>query len=339
MAQTGRSTRLFAAGLLAGLAAGGLLYYLAFFLQAGNPPPKGGAKHAAIIQQKIHAAREIGDPKLILVGGSSVAYGISAEMLSRELNMPTYNFGLWASLGASYILHLAKSAVKKGDTVLLCLEYEMLNWDGPSKYWVNQEFIRFVLGVDSQFIESKTLKEKIWIALSLPPSAILSGLNSWRRGVEVPGFDFFEEYNIYGDSIENTESEKNRLDGSWRKAVRATSKVYKDGVPQSPKASEAVGEFLGWANQRGVRVFATFPNLARNDDYTEKNAIAAARAVKEMFRPHGVEVLGSPNEAMLPQELYFDTHYHLTQEGVKQRTKMLIPKLSNLILSPPPIAP
>ena len=143
----------FLIGLVTGLAMGCICYYQLFFLQAGNPPPKGGARHAATIQHKIDQALEIDGPKFLLVGGSSVGCGISARMISQELNTPAYNFSFWASLGSPYILHLAKKVLKPGDSVLLCLEYEILDWPGISPYWLDQSFLRFVMGFEPDFIK------------------------------------------------------------------------------------------------------------------------------------------------------------------------------------------
>jgi hypothetical protein len=96
-------TNQFLCGVSVGVAIGCVCYYNLFFLQAGNPPPKGGAKHAATIQHKIDQALEIDGPKFLLVGGYSVGCGISARMISQELSIPAYNFSFWASLGSPYI--------------------------------------------------------------------------------------------------------------------------------------------------------------------------------------------------------------------------------------------
>lgn len=328
----------FALGLLIGAVTGLWVYYLAFLFQAGNRPPCGSAKHTAIIKRKTQEAGAISNKKLLLVGGSSVGLGISAKLLSQELGIPVYNFSFWASLGAPYILHLAKQVLREGDVVLLCLEYEILDWKSPFRYWSDTSFIRFVMSVDPDFILSKPLEEKVCLAISQPPSSILSGLTSWRRGQETASFDLHKEFNEFGDSLSPDKFDKNDFN-KFKERVSMASEIYAEGISSDPKASREVGEFLQWADKRGIIVLATFPNLAFNQFYTSENAKAAGDAVKNIFQPYGVKILGTPEEAMFPQEFYLDTNYHLTEEGVKRRTEKFLPIISVPLFSPSSIAP
>jgi hypothetical protein len=319
----------FLIGLVAGLAMGCICYYQLFFLQAGNPPPKGGAKHAAVIEHKIQDAAKLPSPKFLLVGGSSVGCGISAKMISEEMNVPTYNFSFWGSLGSSYILHLAKKVLKPGDTVLLCLEYEILDWPGISPYWLDQSFLRFVMGVEPEFIESKPFIERLWTAYSMPPGAILSGLTSWVGGKEKIQFDFYEDHNPFGDSIENISENKMKNLNVYDEKIREPSEVFLNGFTGEPKGSNDLEAFLRWANKHKVKVLATYPNLAANEKYSEHHIRNVETKIKGYYQDNGISPLGSVRKALYDQEWFYNTNYHLLSQGVAVRTAQLIHYMKN----------
>jgi hypothetical protein len=314
----------FLCGVSVGIAIGCVFYYQLFFLQAGNPPPKGGARHAATIQRKIDQALEIDGPKFLLVGGSSVGCGISARMISQELSVPAYNFSFWASLGSPYILHLAKKVLKPGDTVLLCLEYEILDWPGISPYWLDQSFLRFVMGFDPKFIKEKPFIEKLWTAYSMPPGHILSGLTSWIRGGERINFDFYETHNQFGDSIQMTVQNKNKNLKAYEARIREPSEIFMTGFQGIPKGTKPVWEFLSWAENNNVKVLATYPNLARNEKYSPAENQRVSNQITEMYRRYKIKPIGSLEDSMYDQFLYYDTNYHLLVNGLEIRTKNLV---------------
>jgi len=311
-------------GVSVGIAIGCVCYYNIFFLQAGNPPPKGGAKHAATIQHKIEQSLEIDSPKFLLVGGSSVGCGISARMISQELSIPAYNFSFWASLGSPYILHLAKKVLKPGDTVLLCLEYEILDWPGISPYWQDQSFLRFVMGFEPDFIKDRPFIEKLWTAYSMPPVYILSGLTSWIGGRETINFDFYEEHNPFGDSIQMTVQNKNKNLQAYEARIREPSEIFMTGFQGIPKGAKPLWEFITWAENNKVKVLATYPNLARNEKYSLVENQRISNQITRIYQTHKIKPLGSAVEAMFQQSLYYNTNYHLLLEGVEIRTNKLI---------------
>lgn len=314
----------FIVGLLAGAAMGCIGYYHLFFLQAGNPPPKGGARHAAVIEHKIEDAAKLTNPKFLLVGGSSVVYGISAKIISEEMHTPTYNFGFWASLGSPYILHLAKKVLKPGDTVLLCLEYEILDWPEISPYWLDQSFLRFVMGVEPDYIRTKPFIERLWTAYSMPPGAVLSGLTSWVGGKEKIQFDFFENYNVFGDSMQNTLENKIKNLGAYESRISVPSEIFIKGFTGRPKGAGVIEDFLRWAKNHRVKVLATYPNLAANDQYSKHHKRNVESKIRGIYDRFGIPLLSSPQDAMLNQECFYDTNYHLLQASVPLRTQNLL---------------
>ena len=62
-------------------------------------------------------------PKIILVGGSNLAFGMDSEIISQYYDMPVVNMGLHAGMGLRFLLEGIKPYVKKDDIVLIIPEY------------------------------------------------------------------------------------------------------------------------------------------------------------------------------------------------------------------------
>ena len=65
--------------------------------------------------------------RLILLGGSSVAFGVDVPLLEKYLSEKGFDYtvcplGLYAAVGNSAMLSLSESALREGDVVILALE-------------------------------------------------------------------------------------------------------------------------------------------------------------------------------------------------------------------------
>ncbi len=63
------------------------------------------------------------EPRIIFIGGSNVAFGINSKMICDSLAINVINFGLHAGIGARIPINDVLPYVKKGDIVVLQLEY------------------------------------------------------------------------------------------------------------------------------------------------------------------------------------------------------------------------
>lgn len=62
-------------------------------------------------------------PRLILVGGSNVAFGFDSDYLSSELKLPVINMGLHGGLGLRYALNEVAPYIRKNDLIVVAPEY------------------------------------------------------------------------------------------------------------------------------------------------------------------------------------------------------------------------
>jgi hypothetical protein len=72
-------------------------------------------------------------------------------------------------------------------------------------------------------------------------------------------------------------------------------------------------------------VFATWPNTLFFREYAANSAFSKIRS---FYGSLGVEVIGTPEDAMFPEELMGDTIYHLNRAGIAARTARLASSLT-----------
>ena len=63
-------------------------------------------------------------PKIVVVGGSSVAFGLDSELLAEHTGYEVVNFGLYATLGTRVMLDLSKDHINEGDIVVVAPELD-----------------------------------------------------------------------------------------------------------------------------------------------------------------------------------------------------------------------
>lgn len=95
--------------------------------------PKGvfQSSYQSLIQDKFRILMETNEPKIIIVSGSSSAFGLNQQMLEEASGYKVANLGLHAGFGHLFPSELAKANINEGDIVLLGYEY---NWQTESGF-------------------------------------------------------------------------------------------------------------------------------------------------------------------------------------------------------------
>ena len=57
-----------------------------------------------VLDEKVERLASIKGKKVVVVGGSSVAFGLDSALMEEHLGMPVVNFGLYAAIGTKAML-------------------------------------------------------------------------------------------------------------------------------------------------------------------------------------------------------------------------------------------
>jgi hypothetical protein len=270
-------------------------------------------------QEKEALLKKIPSPRLIMIGGSSTAFGIDSNLIGSAIGMPTINVGLHVSLGLSNILNSVRPNIHEGDVLLLMPEYEAYSY--PPAIWgdtltladMYNVYPSYLLYIDMDYYS--TLPEILLFGLQRRlDQAVFSRyyLLDQTRGVYQRS-----NFNLVGDMV-----------GHLNKPGWAAGEISKSAYSTTidVKAIQIINDFVEFAHSNGAIVVLDYPPAR------ESNCIAttyeALNTFDEQLRIYlDISILSSPKARCYPDANFFDSVYHLTAEGRKTHSNDIIDSL------------
>lgn len=254
-------------------------------------------------------------PKMILVGGSNLAFSISSGELERHVGMPVVNMGLAKSVGLAYLLREVKPFIKPGDIVVLAPEYELFYdlFRGSDGLVVELQHNPGGLVYLRSFGEWHTFLTKFGPILQMKVNAFVrEGSTGLVDSVYVrSGFD------DRGDLVTH-------LDAT---PVYERHDLFPDDKPFAKAAIPLLSRFVASAERAGARVVITYAPLIDVEFVANAGRIAE---VDSVMRLADLPVISRPEDYTFKLEDMFDTPYHLRRDGREVRTQQLILDLDAL---------
>lgn len=294
-----------------------LMWKLAKTQQIENEQQNGWAG----IIEKHQRLDSLVSPKLVLAGGSNIMFGLDSQVLQDSLQLPVVNLGLGGALGLSFFLNEAKQSIRKGDFVLISVEYFLDKGDYEAQLFTASLFPPALQYIDYQsFIDSLTVNwnyrlgriRNLILLPSVPPkSNSIADTNSVY---------FRKAFNSLGDIISHLNNPTPaQLDD--RTIMNKTD--YSEGIKK-------LNDFANFARRKGVRVFFSYPSYCESE--YKKNSLALQALDKQMRQQLAIEFLETPEQQVYPDSLFFDTVYHLNNNGRTLRTQKVIKLLRKQII-------
>ena len=262
---------------------------------------------------KHHRLSSLQGPKVVLVGGSNLPFGIKSQMIEDALGMPVVNMGLHAGLGMNFILSEVEKDIHKGDIVIVSLEYH--HFLSRSMYNGEDVLAALLFDVNRECIQY--VRPLHWIAF-FPNLCLYSSkkiINLYSKKVN----DFEDRFtrdsfNSYGDEVAHYGLPSSVHSG--KKPALSTT-VYRQSLLR-------LIEFRNFVESRSASFFLTacpYPEAQYSLDENSINAIADA------ISDAGMHCLIKPTDSLYPDSLMFNSFFHLSGEGAEFRTKQLIQAL------------
>lgn len=268
-------------------------------------PQYEGTYNAALLD-KMERLQSISEPKIVLIGNSNLAFGIDSKMIEEATGMPVVNMGLHGGLGNSFHEQMAKVNVTKGDIYIVChTEYADINtipdgtlaWTTIENHKELWKLIRF--------------KDSSSLLIGFPPY-LKKCIELWADGTgnqKLEGAYSRSAFNEYGDvAVKRERSEYTFVQ----------QKVF--SVNQT--TLNRLNELNDYLNERGaVLVVAGFP-LGDGEFTPPKEEYE--KAWEEVKAGLKCEVISDIKDYFFDYSLFYDTDYHLIDEGVRLRTEQLL---------------
>lgn len=256
-------------------------------------------------------------PRIILIGGSNVAFGLDAERMQKALGMPVINDGLHAGLGVVPLREL-EGYIHKDDKIVVSLEYSM---------FASRDIMEGDRAFLSDWIEyapqrinylSDPWREAPGLYATMLQRKINRALNNYLFGGslgETRRIFNGTKFNANGDFI-----------GHLQEASLARKKIPAVPYPVSGSQEDIFAfleHFSEIAHEKGAEVYFAAP-ASRQSNCKATGETAMADFFTEFERRLTIPLLTPLQDVCLPDKYFFDTAYHLNAQGREIRTKRLI---------------
>ena len=281
------------------------------------PPQFTNSCYAGMLD-KYERLTSIDEPKLVLLGGSNLGFGMNSQVLEEAMQMPVVNMGFFASVKSDFYLNLTKPHIKEGDIVIICYEYALYSEKNSTPYELlytienYPEFWHAVPWYDYPYLAAEYFDQ--YASEKIPRMAI--------RKFNKPASSIADAYcraafNAWGDNA----------------YPRPNDNIYLQFCPNDiftkenidPSIMKRLDCFYDDALAQGAKVFISFPPIAKNHVGNDASQIAAYKAaLDEQTR---IPIISEITEYLYEDILFYDSHYHLNDKGARLRTEQLISDL------------
>ncbi|MBQ4278646.1 MAG: hypothetical protein IJC16_01650 [Rikenellaceae bacterium] len=266
-------------------------------------------------------------PRIILVGGSNLAYGIDSRRISRAFGLPVVNTGLNAGMGLYYIMERVRPYIRTGDIVVLSPEYShffgeqaegdialttaLVMYPGDWRYLGPRQVVRQLpylaeYGARSLSPDLKDLPAKL-------------GLVRRAESGAVPGINTRRAYDGYGDHTAHL--------GLAPREIEFPVCLLQYDRP-NPRVMAAVEELAHDLEVRGARLVVV-PQVFQRQAYERLRH--QVDEVADGLARRGCGALFEPERYALADSLFFDTVSHTDSAGRRVRTTRLIEDLARVL--------
>lgn len=253
------------------------------------------------------------ETKIVVVGGSSVAFGLDSEALSRNTGMEVVNFGLYATLGSKVMLDLSEDGLNSGDIVIFAPELDaqtMSLYFGSKSAWqaidANNSLYDSINehnGADLKEAKDAFIEEKLeYLADGAPnPSGVYNRAS----------------FNAYGDVV-------------YERPYNVMTLGYDPNTIFDLDPESFSREFIEYFNsycermrEKGVTVYFSYCPI-NSLSLAEGVDEAAIEALDLFFHDNlNCPVISDLGDYIMDWGYFYDTNLHLNDAGVIARTERL----------------
>lgn len=271
------------------------------------------------LQTQYDRLLSVDEEKVVVVGGSNVAFGLDSELFEQLYGKPSVAFGLYGAFGTKLMMDLSKTNLNKGDIVILAPEltaeaYSLFfNADAVWKATEGRTDILRKIDFEnydemlSELYEFLTTKnEYIENGVSISPEDIYS----------------FSSLNDYG------EIKKGLRSGNVLAVGYQNDEILYSVEDVADDFFDYINDYVTYCKLRGVTVYFSFSPT--NDRATVNQQITQedwASLYFELTQRLDCAVISNPSDYVFDYRYFYDTNFHLNDSGVVLRTVQLVKDL------------
>ena len=257
--------------------------------------------------------------KIIVVGGSSVAFGINSQVMEKYLGLPVVNFGLYGPLGTTIMMDLTRGHIREGDIIVLAPETDeqtmTMTFNGEG-VWESVDS-DFTMLFKIRFHNWGDMLGSFWVYAQ-------KKLQFFRLGKAQPdGVYDHNAFNEYGDVIYE------RMGTIMPENYDPTVPIDLSPAITTDEYIDYINDYIAYCERQGASVYFSWPpmnELAVQQD--EEGILAYATFIRENIH---CPLISNISDYILDPGYFYDTNYHVNDIGVYIHTANLIQDLENVI--------
>lgn len=304
-----------ATGVLALLLPLVLMLFTAFF------SPVYDDSYYAALHKQWDRLNGVAGERVVLVGGSSVAFGTDCELFEELYHKPLVNVGLYGVYGTKMMMEASKSGIRAGDTVVLAPELIATSYSLEQNFvalWKSAERSPSLLSI-ANFDDTDKLIGSLLPYLTEKREYLLSGQKPQNEGVYS-----YASVNAYG------EIKKGIRQGNIMRSGRDGDEILLDKSAISDEFISYVNDYVDDCARLGATVYFTFSPI--NDRALKKqggeNAQEKLSDVHSyLVRKLRCKVISEPCDHVFDYRYFYDTNFHLNDAGTAWQMVQLVKEL------------
>jgi hypothetical protein len=265
------------------------------------------------IKQKHDRLDSLKFKRIILAGGSNVAFGIDSKIIQDTLKRPVVNLAIHAGLGLDFIINELSSVVDSGDIIFLCPEY--LLKEGRIDL---QQNAMLALSTDTNYVHHNfweitkhTIQSKFDQVLYNKDYLLTQMKYFISKQPKTTSVYSNKAFNSYGDVVSHLDKTPTRpLTGKV-----GMSDEHWDGI-------EKINLLADQLQRKGAKIYYLYPTYcATSFQYNVKQIKKLQGELQQLLK---IPILNEPEDFIYNDDMYFDTVYHLNKDGRDKRTQDLL---------------
>ena len=273
--------------------------------------------YVSALSDKCLMLHETEGKRILLIGGSGVAFNYRADLLQAEF--PEYrviNFGLYGGIGTTVMLDLAKPGLREGDVVILSPELtrETMSDTGDAMYlWQGlEEEPKYLLSLAGEHGED---------LLNVMPRYVLQRGRALLTGKYPEGNGIYRR-SAFGELGDVTFEGR---PGNSMAFGYDPNMLLSFGILPDETFLASLSGFMKAASEKQVKVYYRVcpMNMEAFRDPEAKTGQALETYEKTLAAGLPCEILGTVEEALYEKEWFYDTNFHLNASGALRATAFL----------------
>lgn len=291
-------------------------------IAVGVPDETDYAKASVLKHEKLATDK---GKKIVLVGGSNLAYGVDSTVLKEVTHCPVVNMGMNGYFGVRYMLEEVKPDLHAGDIVIIAWEYDSfyksVNGSSTDLLMVtkaNPDALRFLtpgqtLGILGRY--PYVAQQKVLRLIGEGFDGVTELLGAEKHDDDPTGIKQVESYASFTPDGDLVGHLNRTWEGDLEDGLDMTALPMDQGILPMMKS------FIDEMDARGVKVMVSWSPLI--DYFYEEHKAEVDRLSDQMMAIPEFRIARPARDYVFPASQHFDTVFHLNAEGRPIRSRML----------------